>query len=232
MCIWLIWYSHFAASKLQTDELAVISVSLALFVGVVGLTVFGLYAMWKESSSLVEAYFWIFLLYWFLELASIIILLVIAYPRRDAAALKSCSQQKGYQQCYDLVTICIALAIATLALYKLIGIWAFFTLHRYRQELLSRRAQKNPLILRWLRRSSTSSFASIFERKRWWSSSEIPTIKVDPASDDSSVSDYSNDSAGYRSQQFGPPEYPALAPLPQAHLGVHGLNIPSPHRRH
>ncbi|KAG8805353.1 hypothetical protein FRC17_005552 [Serendipita sp. 399] len=143
---------------------------------------------------------------------------------------------------------------------------AIYLLHFYRRDLLlqasraeaaaaaaaaAERAQKNPLILRWLRRTSSSSFSSLFEKgSRWLSGFEIPTIKIDLASDDSSASAYStDDSAGYRSQQFGLPPLGAgadggagavsqqhqqqsasavvpPASLPQAHLHTHGLVLP------
>lgn len=59
-------------------------------------------------------------------------------------------------------------------------------------------------MMRWLKRASTSSLSSLFEKKKWWSPSQVPVIKIDFASDQSSASSYSNeDSAGYQTTSFG-----------------------------
>jgi hypothetical protein len=80
-----------------------------------------------------------------------------------------------------------------------------------------------PLTLRFLRRQSSgaSSISSYFEKK-WWSPSEIPVIKIDFASDDSSASTYSNESPGYRQVAFGGVNYPTLSTIPPAYHGGGG----------
>ncbi|KAG8869068.1 hypothetical protein FRC20_002217 [Serendipita sp. 405] len=248
--------------KPRIEVLAVICVNLALFACSVGLSCFGICAIWKENTTLIEAYFWLFLLQWFLELGSVVALLVVIYPDEQPAE-SICPGSLSLEDCDDELMANNIAIMSSLSVHKLIGVCALYLLHHYRRDVLqhlqasraeaaeaaaaAERAQKNPLILRWLRRTSSSSFSSLFERgSKWWTGFEIPTIKIDLASDDSSASAYSSaDSAGFRSQQFGlpPPPPGGVAPVaegpaaavatavppashPQAHIHTNGLSLP------
>ncbi|KAG9055469.1 hypothetical protein FS842_002137 [Serendipita sp. 407] len=255
-------------AKPRIEVLAVICVNLALFACSVGLSCFGICAIWKENTTLIEAYFWLFLLQWFLELGSVVALLVVIYPDEQPAE-SICPGSLSLEDCDDELMANNIAIMSSLSVHKLIGVCALYLLHHYRRDVLqhlqasraeaaeaaaaAERAQKNPLILRWLRRTSSSSFSSLFERgSKWWTGFEIPTIKIDLASDDSSASAYSSaDSAGFRSQQFGlpPPPPGGVAPAaegtaaavataappashPQAHIHTNGLSLPVLGYRH
>jgi hypothetical protein len=207
--------------SLKLEDLLISASSIALWSCAVGITCFGMYAIWAQNTSLVEAYFWTQLVQWVLDLASTTVLLVFAYSKKGVLAQTTCANNKNHQQCLDIFNACLIVMTCGLCVYKITGAYAWYLLFRYRQALIANEKQ-NPPMLRWLRRASTSSLSSIFEKK-WWSPSQIPTIKIDFASDESSASVYSNDSAGYRTVNFGMAQYPSLAaPQPAvfaSHLG-------------
>jgi len=193
---------------LPWDEISISSTTLSLFSCVVLLTLLGLYAAWKEKSGLIELYLWGFLVHWLLDLASTVVLLVIIHQKWEDIARSSCVTITPLRGCMAPFKMRVILATVILCIYKIFGAYTTYLIFRYRKYLIAQEKQNTP-ILRWLRRASTSSLSSIFEKK-WWSPSQVPVIKIDFASDQSSASSYSNESAGYRTVSFGQ-LYPSLA---------------------
>jgi len=208
---------------MQVDDLLISASGLAIWASAVGITTFGICAIWSKHTGFVEAYFWLQLVLWILDLASMIVLLVFAYRKKDSLAQASCNNGPNLQLCLETFNVRLVLMTIGLCIYKIIGAYAWYLLFGYRKALLAIDQDKSWVV--WNRRSSASSISSIFERK-WWSPSQIPVIKIDFASDESSASVYSNDSPGYRNVAFGV-QYPTLAVLPQvvfaSHLGGEAL---------
>jgi hypothetical protein len=207
------------SQSMQLDDLLISASSLALWSSAVGITFYGMCAIWSEKSGYVEAYFWIQLVHWILDLASTIVFLVFAYRKKDALAQTICSSDNNQQLCLNLFNGKLIMLTCGLCIYKALGVYAWYLLFIYRKALVANEKQDAPT-LRWLRRASTSSISSMFE-KRWWSPSQIPVIKIDFASDESSASVYSNDSAGYRNVNFGIPQFPTLAAPQQVLFASH-----------
>jgi len=208
------------SQSMQLDDLLISAISLALWSSAVGITFYGMCAIWSEKSGYVEAYFWIQLVHWILDLASTIVFLVFAYRKKDALAQTICASNTNQQLCLNLFNGKLIMLTCGLCIYKALGVYAWYLLFIYRKALVANEKQDAPT-LRWLRRASTSSISSMFEKK-WWSPSQIPVIKIDFASDaESSASVYSNDSAGYRNVNFGMPQFPSLAAPQQALFASH-----------
>lgn len=208
---------------MQVDELLISASGLTLWGSAVGITTFGMYAVWSKHTGFVEAYFWIQPVLWILDLASMIVLLVFAYLKKDSLAQASCGNRPNLQLCLETFNARLVLMTIGLCIHKIIGAYAWYLLFVYRKALLAIDQDKS--LAQWNRRLSASSISSIFERK-WWSPSQIPVIKIDFASDESSASVYSNDSPGYRNVAFGV-QYPTLAAPAQVafvpHLGGEAL---------
>jgi len=208
---------------MQVDDLLISASGLTLWGSAVGITTFGMCSIWSKHTGFVEAYFWIQPVLWILDLASMIVLLVFAYRKKDSLAQANCVNSPNLQLCLESFNVRLILMTIGLCIYKIIGAYAWYLLFGYRKALLAIDQDKS--LAQWNRRLSASSISSIFERK-WWSPSQIPVIKIDFASDESSASVYSNDSPGYRNIAFGV-QYPTLAaPQPVAfasHLGGEAL---------
>lgn len=208
---------------MQVDDLLISASGLTLWASAVGITLFGMGAIWSKHIGFVGAYFWIQPVLWILDLACMIVLLVFAYQKRESLAQASCVNKPNIQLCLETFRARLVLMTIGLCIYKIIGAYAWYLLFGYRKALLA--IDHDKASVRWSRRTSASSISSIFEKK-WWSPSQIPVIKIDFASDESSASVYSNDSPGYRNIAFGV-QYPTLAVLPQAvfasHLGGEAL---------
>lgn len=227
--LWTTLVALHMSQNLQTiklESLLILASSLALWSSGVGITLYGMYAVWSEKSGLVEAYFWIHLVHWVLDLAIVIVVLVFAHLKKQTLAQAKCPSNPNQQICLAIFNTQLVLLTVGLCIYKIFGAYSWYLLFRYRKNLIAEKKSDAPT-LRWLRRASTNSLSSIFEKKRWWSPSQIPVIKIDFASDESSASVYSNDSAGYRNVNFGLPQYPTLAAPQQAlfpsHVGGNAL---------
>lgn len=86
------------------------------------LTIRRLCAIWSQKSGYVEAYFWIELVHWTLDLASTIVFLVFAYRKKDALAQTICASDTNQQLCLNLFNGKLIVLTCGLCIYKALGV--------------------------------------------------------------------------------------------------------------
>jgi len=224
-------------------DLLVATTSLSLWASLFAVCVLGLYATWRDRLQLFNIFWFAFLCHWILDLASSVVFLVIAY-QRDVThpSNESCLGHGLEPGCVIPVTLMLVVVTIGLCLFKVIAVYALYEMYKYRLALLSR--SQHPSLPTHTKASGKSisppvrlspllpfkykskAFPKSPRQGRPWPPTNIPTIKIDLASDQSSASSYSNGSSGPGSAGFAVFEfaakYPSLRTMP---LDPRGENL-------
>jgi hypothetical protein len=83
-------------------------------------------AIWSKHTGFVEAYFWVQPVLWILDLASMIVLLVFAYLKKNSLAQASCVNTPNLQLCLETFNVWLVFMTIGLCIYKIIGACKLF----------------------------------------------------------------------------------------------------------
>lgn len=108
------------------------------------------YAVWKERSAFVEAYFWLFITHWIFDMGSTIAFLVVMFQIKGPMVQAQCA--KISQDCGAPMYILLVIIMCILVVYKLFGLCTpaflhFSRLNSITDTLLSHRCLLPPFLL-------------------------------------------------------------------------------------
>jgi len=225
------------ASMRHVDSL-VAATSLSLWAFLFVTCLLGLYATWRDRLRLFTVFWFAFLFHWVLDLVSTIGFLIVAY-QRDAiqSSSETCLRHGLGPGCTVPVDVMLVIVTVILCLFKVITAYALYVMYKHRLTLARSQHPPSPTHKKSSPKSispSTPTRLSPFKPKfkafaksprqgRPWPPTNIPTIKIDLASDQSSASSYSNGSSGTGSAGFAVFEfaakYPSLRTMPLEPIG-------------